>query len=56
MQAEVQGDTWTFTGGSVRFTGTFRDGGTTLAGVWERRANEGSKWMPWMDVTLAKLE
>lgn len=53
MRASVDGDgTWTFSGETERFTGTFSDGGDTLSGRWERR--EGERWLPWMDVRLAK--
>lgn len=54
MQASVEGDTWTFTGESLRFTGSFRDGGNTIAGMWEQRSQDGSHWIPWLDVTLTK--
>lgn len=54
MHASVANDTWTFEGKSLRFTGGFRDGGDTLAGIWEQRRDEGAPWVHWMDVTLSK--
>jgi hypothetical protein len=54
MQGRVDGDTWRFTGESVRFTGGFRDGGKTFAGVWEQRSSKDAPWQPWMDVELTK--
>jgi hypothetical protein len=55
MTASVAGDTWTFEGKSLRFRGSFRDGGNTLVGVWDRRADEVADWGHWMDVKLSKV-
>jgi hypothetical protein len=52
MHATVRDGTWTFEADTERFTGTFGDGGNTLSGRWERC--EGERWLPWMDVRLAK--
>lgn len=54
MHASVDGNRWTFTGESVRYTGGFSDDGKTFAGLWERRSDDGASWSPWMDVTLRK--
>lgn len=54
MRARVEQDTWTFLGDSLRFTGRFRDNGTTFGGTWEMRSVDGSSWQPWMDVTLRR--
>ena len=54
MKASVTNDTWTFEGKLLRFTGSFRDDGETLAGIWEQRSDETSRWAPWMNVTLSK--
>jgi hypothetical protein len=55
MHARVANDTWTFEGKSLRFTGGFRDGGDTLAGIWEQRPGEGAPWVHWLDVTLSRV-
>jgi hypothetical protein len=56
MRGRVKGDSWVFTGETTRFTGDFRDGGTTLSGLWESRSNDDSTWQPWMTVTLRKVD
>jgi hypothetical protein len=56
MQGRVDEDAWRFVGETTRFTGRFRDGGKVFAGTWELRSEDGSKWQPWMDVTLRKVE
>jgi len=55
MQAGVVGDQWTFTGGSMRFTGTFSEDGKSISGKWEY-LEDNSKWHHWMDVRLTKIE
>jgi len=55
MQAGLVGDQWTFTGGSMRFTGTFSEGGKSISGKWEY-LEDNSKWHHWMDVRLTKIE
>ena len=52
MQARVEGNTWTFIGESMRFTGAFSTDGNTITGKWEL-FNDG-KWLHWMDVKLTK--
>lgn len=54
MQASVTGATWTFWAEGVRFAGGFRDEGMTFAGVWERRAEDGSGWSQWMKIRLTR--
>ena len=54
MHAKNDGDRWTFSGEAVRFTGGFQDEGKTFAGVWERRADGGGEWLPWMRVVLTR--
>ena len=56
MQARVDGDTWTYAGDGVRFTGGFRENGTVFAGLWELRSSEGISWQPWMEIQLRKSE
>ena len=56
MRGTTEKESWTFTGESVRFRGSFRDGARVFAGVWEMRASDGSGWEPWMEVTLRKNE
>src|SRR5687768_9428808 len=34
MQARITGDTWTFTGESMRFTGAFSKDGKSISGKW----------------------
>jgi hypothetical protein len=55
MTATVAGDTWTFEGKSLRFRGSFRDGGNTLVGEWDRRTDDGAGWEHSMDVKLSKV-
>jgi uncharacterized protein DUF1579 len=55
MQANVTGDTWTFTGESMRFTGVFSNDGKSISGKWEYLSDD-SKWHHWMDVKLIKAE
>lgn len=56
MQARMEQDTWTFVGESLRFTGGFRESGKVFAGLWEQRPDDGSAWIPLMDVQLNKTE
>ena len=56
MRANVNGDTWTFEGPSLRFTGSFRDEGKIFGGVWEQRVGEGADWLAWMDIVLSKVK
>jgi hypothetical protein len=53
MRASVVGDTWTFTGESMRFTGAFSDDGKSISGKWEYLSDD-SNWHHWMDVKLTK--
>ena len=55
MQARTTGDTWTFTGETMRFTGTFSKDGKSISGKWEY-LDDDSKWHHWMDVKLTKAE
>jgi hypothetical protein len=43
---------WTVIGEAERFAGTFSEDWNTLSGRWERK--NGSRWEPWMDVTLTR--
>lgn len=52
LWASVQDGAWTFEGDAERFTGSFGDGGATLAGRWERL--DGGEWIPWMDIHLTR--
>lgn len=52
MDMILRDGTWTFLGDAERFTGAFSDDGATMSGRWERR--EDGRWVPWMDVHLAK--
>ena len=54
MHATVEGAAWTFTGDTLRFTGHFRDGGNTFAGLWEHRSADATGWIPWMDIELTR--
>jgi hypothetical protein len=53
MQARVTGDTWTFTGEAMRFTGVFSKDGNSISGKWEYKSDD-SDWHHWMDVKLMK--
>jgi hypothetical protein len=53
MQASVVGDTWTFIGESMRFTGAFSDDGKSISGKWEYLSDD-SNWHHWMEVKLTK--
>jgi hypothetical protein len=55
MTGTVTGDTWTFEGKTLRFRGGFRDGGNTLAGMWEQRSDDAAPWVYLMDVKLSKI-
>lgn len=43
---------WTVVAESERFEGTFSEDWNTLSGRWKRKS--GSRWEPWMDVTLTR--
>ena len=45
---------WTMRSAEDRFTGSFDDDRSTLAGNWERLDTE-RRWQPWMEVTLTRL-
>ena len=54
MQASVSDDgIWTFTGESERSTLVVSDDDNTMTAHWER-SDDGSNWLPWMDVKLTK--
>jgi hypothetical protein len=55
MQAGVAGNTWTFSGESMRFKGTFREDGKSISGKWEYLGDD-SNWHHWIDVKLTKAE
>jgi hypothetical protein len=55
MNARVEKDTWTFTGESMRFTGSFQENGMVFAGLWELRSGDESTWHPWMNIRLRKV-
>jgi hypothetical protein len=55
MQAGVEGDTLTFAGETMRFTGSFSDDGKSISGKWEYLSDD-SRWHPWMDVKLTKFK
>jgi Protein of unknown function (DUF1579) len=52
-QASVRDRVWTFTGETERATVMVSDDGNTMTAHWER-SEDGSRWLPWMDVTLRK--
>lgn len=54
MQANVDGDQWTFTGNNVRFRGGFSEEGSVFGGVWEMRERINAPWRAWMTVELRK--
>jgi hypothetical protein len=54
MEASVVGNTWTFTGESMRFIGAFSDNGKIISGKWEYL--DDSNWHHWMDVKLTRAE
>lgn len=45
---------WKIRGKTERFDGKFSKDRRTLTGVWERR--RGSKWTPWMEITLNRAK
>ncbi len=53
MQARLQDGTWIFEGPTMRFTGSFSEGGNTLSGIWEQSA-DGKNWQHWMEITLTR--
>lgn len=52
MHASVDGNTWTFTGETERFTGSFNEAGDIITGKWERL--DSDEWVGWMDIKLTK--
>ena len=54
-QARVRDGVWTFTGESERATVVVSDDGNTMTANWER-SDDGSTWLPWMDVELTRAE
>lgn len=56
MEGHYEMDSWTFIGNSMLFSGGFRDQGKVFAGLWERRSADGHDWLPWMELTLHKVE
>lgn len=54
MHAAVNENTWTFTGETERFTGSFNESGDVISGKWERL--DGSDWVHWMDINLKKTD
>jgi hypothetical protein len=55
MQAGVVGNTWTFTGESMRFTGEISEDGKSISGKWEY-LRDNSRWQHWLEVKLTKVE
>ena len=55
MQAGETGNTWTFTGESMRFKGTFSEDRKSISGTWEYLGDD-SNWHYWMDVKLTQAE
>lgn len=53
MHATVNNGTWTYEGTSMRFTGSFSEGGNVLSGIWER-SEDGQNWQHWMDIKLSR--
>jgi hypothetical protein len=53
-ELSVRGTTWTWTGATVRCTGTLEDNSKKLVCHHERL--EGDTWVPSMDVTLTRVE
>ena len=52
-RASLRGGVWKIRGKSERFSGRFSRDRRTLTGAWEQR--RGSKWAPWMEITLTKV-
>ena len=52
--ARLKGRAWSIDGEKVRFKGAFNEGGSVLAGTWERRTDK-KRWIPWMDIELRKV-
>lgn len=53
-RASLRGGVWKIHGKSERFNGKFSKDRRTLTGTWERR--RGSKWTPWMEITLTRAK
>ena len=53
-EAHLEGDTWRIDGAAERFSGAFAADRRQLTGRWERLA-DGSRWTPWMTLTLTKV-
>lgn len=54
-KATLTDRTWTITGRSERYSGTFNDSRMTSSGTWER-SDDGSNWVSWMTVMLQKID
>lgn len=53
MHAELEDNSWKFTGEEERFTGSFNKSGDIITGKWERL--DDGDWVHWMDITLTKI-
>jgi Protein of unknown function (DUF1579) len=53
LEEESEGLVWTMRGEATRFAGRFSADGNTITGRWEL-LDDGSRWRPWMDITLTK--
>ena len=51
-KAALEGKSWTISGDTLRFRGSFSKGGDVLSGQWDQRS-KGS-WRPIMRVSLSK--
>lgn len=54
LQASVDGEQWTFTGGNLRFRGSFGADGQVFGGTWEMRERINAPWRPWMTIELQR--
>lgn len=53
MTATCNGETWTFLGERLRFTGGFKKEGKEFSGIWEQ-STDGKNWVHFMDIKLTK--
>ena len=53
MVAAVEGNTWTFVGGTLRFKGGFNNDNLQFSGVWEQ-SSDGVEWKEFMEILLIK--
>jgi hypothetical protein len=56
MHATVDAGVWTFAGETERATLTVTPDGSSMDAVWERSADGGNSWEPWMDMHFRRAE